>query len=256
MKITVLGTGAPFERSHGPTQFMVQHGDTCCSVGFGYRAIETIEDAGMNLNQLTHVAVASVDADDAGGLEELAYRLDQAAPYLVLPSEMADALSRRLSHLAWASENPLQTRFRMQQTASGWRALGDLQIRAFSTGIQSFGFSIRTWDTTQQATFVGHCPSILPELVGQDYSQGPIFQDYRVLLAEDEGQTRLRPMPYTQSVRQRLLFTHHDRRFVEWGHRLSQGLPVIHQGDVIDFPDWRASLWGKTQPCLRVAGAY
>ncbi len=144
MKITVLGTGAPFNVEYGPTQFMVQHGSTCCSVGFGYRATAVLSEGGFDLSQVTHVVIGSLEADEVGGLEELAHRRGLNTPQVVVPEELVPALSRRFGHLAWASDCPLVTRFNTHRIRSRWQYLGDLEMRVFATGPLSFAFSMRS----------------------------------------------------------------------------------------------------------------
>ncbi len=86
-----------------------------------------------------------------------------------------------------------------------------------------------------------------------DHRRGPIFQDYQVMRFIAGPRHCMARNTYSEQVRRRLLFTHHDREFSNFGHQMEDSLPVIQAGDVLRFPNWRDSLWGKTQPCLMMA---
>jgi ribonuclease BN (tRNA processing enzyme) len=95
MKLTFLGVGSAFSRTHPNSSVLVEQGEIKLLIDCGWTAPGCIEEYGLSLSDITHIFITHLHADHVGGLEEMAIRerlFYQHKPTLVTTSTLLDRL--------------------------------------------------------------------------------------------------------------------------------------------------------------------
>jgi len=264
VQATFVGTGDAFSRRYGQTNALVEAGSMRLMIDFGHLAPQRLEALGHSLGSLTHVAISHIHADHIGGLEELAF-----LSHFVHERKITLLTPGNLRHLLWehslrgglemvADEQgrpvhcDLETFFDARELTDSWQRIGPIRIRPFKTdhvpGKDSWGFIVE--DEASGGRMIFGCdtrvrhPELAQEPLDEDFARGPIFHDCQLSAGGASTiHVSLDEITYPPEVQERLVLVHYSDHLDKHLDAIHQaGLKVAYPGDVIQLPDWRASL--------------